>query len=108
MISIKLYKRKKKNNSSSGSSGSSGSGSSSNTNFNPANDWFFFDSDNNAVGCKYDFYSVGNVAANGAAAAAAAGFTTAQIEALAALIDKMTIENGEITIDATIAQQHNP
>lgn len=105
MISIKLYKRKKKNISSSGSSSSS---SSNNTNFNPANDWFFFDSDNNAVGCKYDFYSVGNVAANGAAAAAAAGFTTAQIEALAALIDKMTIENGEITIDATIAQQHNP
>lgn len=107
MINIKLYKKKKKNSSSSSSSGSGNTNTTNN--FTPANDWFFFDTDNNAVGCRYDFYSVGNVAANGAAAAEAAGFTSAQIEALTALIDKMTITNGEITIDATIQQrQQNP
>lgn len=118
MIDIKVYKKKKKN----GSSSSASSGSNSTpTSITPANDWFFFDSDNNAVGCRYDFYSVGGVTANGAAMAEAAGFTVAQIAALTALANNATVlqalanattvSNGDVSITATIAQpqqQQNP
>lgn len=64
MINIKCFATPKK-------SGGSGGGSSmtnitNNTVVNAESDnWFFFDTDNNAVGCKYDFYSVGAVSANG-------------------------------------------
>ena len=64
MIRIKVYRTSKKTN------GSGPSTSGGNTVINniggQADKWFVFDSDNNAVCCKFDFYSVGGVSANGA------------------------------------------
>lgn len=64
MINIKMFTSPKKN----GSSGGDITNSTTNvTNITNAlsDRWFYYDSDNNAVGCKYNFYSVGSVSANG-------------------------------------------
>lgn len=103
MINIKLFKKKKDNSNSTVSSDSSSS-STSNIVF-PANDWFFFDTDNNAVGCRYDFYSLGNVAANGQSSTETTSFTQSQLEALIAIADKIEVTNGNVIIDATIQQR---
>ena len=63
MINIRTYTSAKRD-----SSSSSGTGEG-NTVINniggQADKWFVFDSDNNAVCCKFDFYSVGGVSARG-------------------------------------------
>lgn len=64
MINIKSFATPKKSGGSGG--GSSTTNITNNTIVNAESDkWFFFDSDSNSVGCKYDFYSVGAVSANG-------------------------------------------
>ena len=106
MIDIKIFKKKKDNAVSTTSSSSSSSSTVVPT--SPVNDWFFFDSDNNAVGCRYDFYSLGNVAANGQSSTATTAFTASQLEALTAIADKIIVSNGDVILDATIQQRTNP
>lgn len=64
MINIKAYPVPKKTSSTTSSSGGQVSTSSPTTSL--ADNWFYFNNDYNAVCCRYDFYSVGSVAANGA------------------------------------------
>ena len=64
MIRIKAYGVPKKSNSMSGSTTIVNSGVSSSL----ADNWFFYDDDNDAVCCRFDFYSVGAVSANGISA----------------------------------------
>ena len=67
MIKIRSYAVPKgsRNSSSSGSSGSGGGGAVVNTNVAQSDKWFYYNSDYDAVCCRYDFYSVGAVTANG-------------------------------------------
>ena len=64
MINIKAYPVPKKTSSTTSSGG--GQVSTSSTTTSLADNWFYFNNDYNAVCCRYDFYSVGSVAANGA------------------------------------------
>lgn len=61
MINIKTYLAPKKNSPQAANSQTSSAYNNAITNF--INDWFYYDAENNAVVCRYDFYSVGNVAA---------------------------------------------
>ena len=63
MINIRTYTSAKRDNSS--SSGTGEGNTVINNIGGQADKWFVFDSDNNAVCCKFDFYSVGSVSANG-------------------------------------------
>lgn len=124
MIKIKTYTKNK-------STGSSGGGSTviNNTVNNSgglADQWFEFDNDNNAVRCKFDFYSVGAITANGSAASTnSIGLNAQQISALQQLLsdpdtaaklqaiaEKTTLTTDgnatEVSIDAQVAQQTNP
>lgn len=125
MINIRTYTSAKRDNSS--SSGSTGEGSTVINNVGgQADKWFIFDSDNNAVCCKFDFYSVGAVSANRTSALTESlGLTPSQIAALQQLLsdpdtatklqaiaDKTTLTNTgtatAVSIDAQVAQQANP
>lgn len=102
MINIKTYTKAKK-----GTGSGSGGGSTTNitnvTNNNVANEWFEFDAENNAVRCKFDFYSIGAVSANGPDDATGLGFTSEEIEKLKALASKINVDlNGNVTITAYI------
>lgn len=72
MINIKIIKVPKKNSKSTSSKTSGYSGTTSTSNntqniINTISDWFFYDNDNNAICCRYDFYSNGTISANGPA-----------------------------------------
>ncbi len=111
MINIKTYKSTRKNNSGGGGGGSSQTIINNYTDNTKLDEWFYFDADQNAVGCKYDFFSVGGITA-------LAGTTTQQnlntlsaeqYDKLTALLDKITVQqNNDVTIDATISQQQTP
>lgn len=102
MINIKTYTKPKKG------EGTSGGGGTTNitnvTNNNVANEWFYYDQDYDAVCCKYNFYSVGAVSANGPDdTSAATGLTASEIDKLKLLASKMTVDqNNNITIIAYI------
>lgn len=63
MINIKAYLVPKKNVKNTTVSQSTVISNASDAINNFINDWFYYDAENNAVVCRYDFYSVGNVAA---------------------------------------------
>lgn len=63
MINIKTYTVPKKSN---GESGSSGKGTTIVNNEALSDRWFYYNDDYDAVCCRYNFYSVGSVSANGA------------------------------------------
>lgn len=124
MIRIKAYRTSKKTNGS--GSNTSGGNTTVINNGGQADQWFVFDNDNNAVCCKFDFYSVGAVTANGSTALTdSLGLTTQQISALQQLLsdpdtaaklqaiaEKTTLTTDgnatEVSIDAQVAQQTNP
>lgn len=128
MIKIRSYAVPKgsRNSSSSGSSGSGGGGAVVNTNIAQSDKWFYYNSDYDAVCCRYDFYSVGSVSANRTSALTESlGLTPSQIAALQQLLsdpdtatklqaiaDKTTLTNTgtatAVSIDAQVAQQANP
>lgn len=124
MINIRTYTSAKRDNSS--SSGAGEGNTVINNIGGQADKWFVFDSDNNAVCCKFDFYSVGSVSANRTSALTESlGLTPSQIAALQQLLsdpdtatklqaiaDKTTLTNTgtatAVSIDAQVAQQANP
>ena len=62
MINIKAYAVPKD----SGGTSSSGGGTTVVNNESQADNWFYYNGDYDAVCCRYNFYSVGSVSANGA------------------------------------------
>ena len=65
MIKIKAYGVPKKNGSSSVNTGRGSTSIITNSSQALADNWFYFNNDYNAVCCRYDFYSVGGITANG-------------------------------------------
>ncbi len=63
MINIKTFLAPKKNGSSQAANSQTSRAVNNTAITNFINDWFYYDVENNAVVCRYDFYSVGNVAA---------------------------------------------
>lgn len=108
MIQIKTFKSPSKNGNSSGGGGSQTI--VNNISDGRLDEWFYFDSDQNAVGCKYDFFSVGGITALGGTSTQqnVNALTAEQYDKLIALLDKTTVAQNDVTIEATIAQQQTP